>query len=73
MRVGGFSSGDSFVRRKFLHTSNFGAGPSDMGNFDTPNLWSLVDKWLCETLAGRLTANNSATIPGHYRHMCVAS
>ena len=54
---GGISSGDkvtgeNFDRGKFRHTSNFGARPSDKGNFDTPNPWFLVDNQLCETLAG---------------------
>ena len=30
-------SGENFVRGKFRHTSNSGAGPSDAGNFNTPN------------------------------------
>ena len=52
---GGFSGGDSsggenFIWGKFRHTSSFGAGPSDAGNFDTPNPWCLVDNQLCETL-----------------------
>ena len=34
---------ESFVRGTFLHTSNFGAGPSDAGNFNTPNPWCQVD------------------------------
>ena len=29
--------GENFVRGKCQHTSNFGAGPSDAGNFNTPN------------------------------------
>ena len=41
---GGALSGDNFGRGKFRHT-NFGAGPSDTGNFDTPNPWFLVKLW----------------------------
>ena len=41
-------SGDTTVRG-VRHTSNFGAGSSDMGNVDTLNL---VDNQLCETFAG---------------------
>ena len=44
--------GENFVRGNFRHTSSFGAGPSDTGNFDTPSLWFLVDNRLCETLVG---------------------
>ena len=45
--------GGNFVRGKFRHTSNFGAGPSDTVNIDTAsNLWFLVDNPSCETSAG---------------------
>ena len=40
-----------FREGKFRHTSHFGAGPSDTGNFNTPNPWLLVDNQSCETLA----------------------
>ena len=40
------------MRGKFRRTSSFGAGPSDTGNFNTPNPWFLVDNQLCETLVG---------------------
>ena len=46
------SSGDKFVSGKIRHNSTFGAGPSDAGNFDTPNPRFLVDNRVCETLAG---------------------
>ena len=39
---GGFVWGQ-FRRGEFRRTSKFGAGQSDTGNFDTPNLWFLVD------------------------------
>ena len=49
---GGISAGDEFVRGKFRHTFNFGAGPSDTGNFNIPNPWLLVDNELCDPLVG---------------------
>ena len=39
------------MRGKFRHTSNFGAGSPDTGNFNSPNPWFLVDNQSCETLA----------------------
>ena len=54
---GGGSDGDNFVRGPFWHTSNFGAGPSDTGNSNTPNPQSLADNQLCEILVD-LNFNN---------------
>ena len=50
---GEMASGNLFLRAKFRHTSNVGAGPSDTGNVDTPRPRSLVDNQVRETLAGR--------------------
>ena len=46
--------GKFFVRGKLRHNSNFGAGPSDTGNFDTTNPRFLVDNRLRETLASEI-------------------
>ena len=58
--------GAKFARGEFRHTSDFRAGPSDAGNFDTPNP-RLLAAVHTELGTGTRTAENSATIPPPWR------